>query len=158
VSSSSRQKIIFDLGNQVTTNVSPSEISHQQNAHKSQLTGAYDTALTATFFNAPQNIEAADRIIPISARLGVNFSTESVFTLPAVNASNTIDFPRNANRVFFSLSSCGQASKEVWWINVLTSYILAFTAVDRMLFGFSPFREVQVYIDDQLAGVQWPFV
>jgi hypothetical protein len=26
-----------------------------------------------------------------------------------------------------------------------------------MLFGFSPFREVQVYIDDQLAGVQWPF-
>jgi hypothetical protein len=53
VSLSSRQKIIFDLGNQVTTNVSPSEISHQQNAHKSQLTGAYDTALTATFFNAP---------------------------------------------------------------------------------------------------------
>lgn len=30
-------------------------------------------------------------------------------------------------------------------------------AANATLFGFSPFREVQVLIDGQLAGVQWPF-
>jgi hypothetical protein len=121
------------------------------------LTGTYNTTLTATFFTAPQSVPAADTIIPISARQGVNSSAASVFSVPAANASNTIEFPRNANRAVFSLSSCGQASEEFWWSNVLSSDTSSFTAVGGTLFGFSPFREVQVLIDGQLAGVQWPF-
>lgn len=81
----------------------------------------------------------------------------SVFSLPAANASNTISFPQNTNRAVFSISSCGQADEEFWWSNVLQSDNATFTAEGGTTFGFSPFREVQVYIDGMLAGVQWPF-
>jgi hypothetical protein len=100
----------------------------------------------------------ANLILPISARLGsTNLSQPSVFAVPGVNASNTISFPRNANRAIFSLSSTGQANEEFWWSNGLQSDILAFNASGGVLAGFSPFREVQVFIDGMLAGVQWPF-
>lgn len=56
------------------------------------------------------------------------------------------------------MSATGQATEEFWWSNVLQSDSLAFNAsVNASLPGFSPFREVQVFIDGQLAGVQWPF-
>lgn len=68
------------------------------------------------------------------------------------------DFPRNAARAIFSVSATGQANEEFWWSNVLQSAVLTYNAsVNQSLFGYSPFREVQVLIDGQLAGVQWPF-
>jgi Peptide N-acetyl-beta-D-glucosaminyl asparaginase amidase A len=81
----------------------------------------------------------------------------SVFSVPATNASNTISFPRNANRAVFSISSCGQGDEEFWWSNVLQSDNATFTAEGGTTLGFSPFREVQLYIDGMLAGVQWPY-
>ena len=39
----------------------------------------------------------------------------------------------------------------------MQSDISTFEAVDGTLYGYSPFREVQILIDGQLAGVQWPF-
>lgn len=41
---------------------------------------------------------------------------------------------------------------------MLQSAILTYNAsVNQSLFGYSPFREVQVLIDGKLAGVQWPY-
>lgn len=136
----SPQKLIFDLGNLVND----------------IYTGSYTTTLTATFFTSEETVEPASLIIPISSRQG-SASAGSVFTLPADNATNTISFPRNANRAVFSVSACGQATEEFWWSNVLQSNIDTFDAVDGTLYGYSPFREIQVLIDGQLAGVQWPF-
>lgn len=124
------------------------------------LTGVYNTTLTASFFNAPQPLVPADTIIPISARQANNGSRPSVFTIPSnTSASNTIaDFPRNAARAVFSVSATGQASEEFWWSNVLESNTQTYNASSNAtLLGLSPFREVQVLIDGQLAGVQWPF-
>jgi Peptide N-acetyl-beta-D-glucosaminyl asparaginase amidase A len=45
--------------------------------------------------------------------------------------------------------------EEFWWSNVLSSDTGTFT--DNTLLGYSPFREVQLLIDGQLAGVSWPF-
>jgi hypothetical protein len=87
-------------------------------------------------------------IIPISARNGA----ASLFTLPSDNATNTIGFPRNANRAVFSVSACGQSTEEFWWSNVLQSDIDTFIPYDGVLYGYSPFREVQGLIDGQLAG------
>ena len=42
-----------------------------------------------------------------------------------------------------------------WWSNVLQSTVDTFP--NSTLPGFSPFREVQLYIDNKLAGVAWPF-
>lgn len=68
------------------------------------------------------------------------------------------DFPRNVARAVFSLSATGQADEEFWWSNVLQSNIATYQAsANQSLPGYSPFREVQVYVDGQLAGVQWPF-
>lgn len=136
----SPQTLIFDLGNLIDSNY----------------TGAFNTTLTATFFNSQDTIDPAPLIIPISARKGSSDSA-SVFSLPADNATNTISFPRNANRAVFSISACGQAAEEFWWGNVLQSDVNTFQAVDGTLYGYSPFREVQVLIDGQLAGVSWPF-
>jgi hypothetical protein len=136
----SPQKIIFDLGNLVDDTY----------------TGIWHTTLTATFFTSQETVDPASLIIPISARKGSTDSA-SLFTLPGDNATNTISFPRNVNRAVFSVSACGQAAEEFWWSNVLQSDINTFVPYDGTLYGYSPFREVQVFIDGQLAGVQWPF-
>ncbi|CAK7235318.1 hypothetical protein SCUCBS95973_009228 [Sporothrix curviconia] len=148
----SPQKIIFDLGN----------------LQNDVYTGSFNATLTATFFQsddvvAPGGDGAAppsDIIIPISARKSA-VNGVSQFTLPADTAANTIgDFPRNARRAVFSVSANGQAAEEFWWANVLQSDTLTFNTTENknnVFPGFSPFREVQVRIDGQLAGVQWPF-
>ncbi|KAI9642881.1 hypothetical protein NHQ30_008615 [Ciborinia camelliae] len=136
----SSQTLIFDLGNLID----------------STYTGYYNTTLTATFFTSEETVEPADLIIPISARHGAQ-NAVSVFTLPGDNATNTISFPQNVNRAVFSISACGQSTEEFWWGNVLQSDTETFEDYDGTLYGYSPFREVQVLIDGQLAGVQWPF-
>lgn len=141
---SAPQKLIFDLGNLITD----------------VYTGDYNTTLTATFFlDDDVDVETAspaDLIIPISKRLSASDEV-SQFTLPADNATNTISFPRNANRAVFSVSANGQSNEEFWWSNVLESDVSAFADTAGTFPGYSPWREVQVYIDGQLAGVQWPF-
>jgi hypothetical protein len=134
------QKLIFDLGNLID----------------STYTGFFNTTLTATFFMGPDGNGAAPLIIPISARNSAS-DAASLFILPADTAANTINFPQNANRAVFSVSACGQADEEFWWSNVLQSDTNTFIANDGVLPGFSPWREVQIYIDEQLAGVEWPF-
>ncbi|PVH84473.1 hypothetical protein DL98DRAFT_453307 [Cadophora sp. DSE1049] len=136
----SPQTIIFDLGNLIDDTY----------------TGPFNTTLSATFFTSQDIVDPASVIIPISARKGA-VNSASVFTLPIENATNTIGFPRNANRAVFSVSACGQATEEFWWSNVLQSDVDTFVPVVGTLYGYSPFREVQILIDGQLAGVHWPF-
>jgi hypothetical protein len=136
----SPQTLIFDL----------------QNLVDSTFTGIWNTTLTATFFNSQATVDApADLIIPISPRQG-SVGQPSFFMVPIVNATNTFSIPQNANRAVFSISACGQAAEEFWWSDALQSDINTFEP-EGTLFGFSAFREVQVFIDGQLAGVQWPF-
>lgn len=137
------QKLIFDLGNLIDD----------------KYTGPFNTTLTATFFTAEDQSGAAppsDLIIPISKRQAAA-NAASQFTLPADDATNTVAFPRNARRAVFSVSACGQGTEEFWWSNVLQSDVDAFSQTAGAFPGLSPFREVQVYIDGQLAGVEWPF-
>ncbi|KAL7623484.1 hypothetical protein AAE478_007166 [Parahypoxylon ruwenzoriense] len=139
----SPQKLIFDLGNLLDD----------------KYTASFNATLAATFFTSRVGTEdapPADVIIPISARKGATNGV-SQFTLPAENATNTISFPQNVNRAIFSVSANGQASEEFWWSNVLQSDVLTFGQTAGQLPGLSPFREVQVLIDGNLAGVQWPF-
>ncbi|KAK5661409.1 hypothetical protein OQA88_11308 [Cercophora sp. LCS_1] len=139
------QKIVFDLGNLINE----------------KYTGIFNTTMTATFYWSDVTTDTAppsDLIIPISARQSsAEKNPISLFVVPAQNATNTIAFPRNVRRAVFSVSANGQALEEFWWSNVLQSDIWTFNATAGQLTGWSPFREVQVLIDGQLAGVQWPF-
>ncbi|KAB2578907.1 Peptide-N4-(N-acetyl-beta-glucosaminyl)asparagine amidase A [Lasiodiplodia theobromae] len=134
------QKIIFDLGNLIDDTY----------------TGSFNTTLTASFYADPESSFApADVVLPVSARRS---STDgaSAFNLPADNATNALSLPRNVERAIFSISANGQSTEEFWWANVLSSDVSAFGS-ETTLYGFSPWREVQLYIDGVLAGVVWPF-
>ena len=134
------QKIIFDLGNIVDTTY----------------TGPFYTTLTATFFTVPDSSPTADTVLPISAGQSSN-DLGSAFTLPGQNASVSYTFPHNIERAVISLSACGQATEEFWYTNTLNSNVATFASTAGTLYGYSPFREVQLLIDGQLAGVSWPF-
>ena len=134
------QKVIFDLGNLVD----------------STYTGPYFTTLTATFFTVPGSQPTADTILPISAKQSaVNMG--SAFTVPSQNASVSYDIPQNVERAVISLSACGQIDEEFWYTNTFSSEVDTFESTAGTLYGYGPFREVQLLIDGQLAGVSWPF-
>ena len=134
------QKIIFDLGNLVD----------------STYTGPFFTTLTATFFTVPDSQPTADTILPISAeQSGVNMG--SAFTVPSQNASVSYVLPQNLERAVISLSACGQIAEEFWYTNTFSSEVNTFESTAGTLYGYGPFREVQLLIDGQLAGVSWPF-
>ncbi|KAM0333087.1 hypothetical protein ACHAQA_001745 [Verticillium albo-atrum] len=141
----SPQTLIFDLGNLVDD----------------KYTGSFNCSLVATFFKSPKlrhgdDGTPADLIVPISARKGTS-GKSSAWTVPSQQAVSTVEFPRNANRAVFSISANGQMAEEFWWSNVFQSDVNTFNRTAGGMSGLSPFREVQLLIDDQLAGVQWPF-
>lgn len=136
----SPQKIIFDLGNLIND----------------IYTGAFNATLIATFSVVEDSIESASAIIPISARRSAD-NAPSLFMLPGDRARNTVQLPRNIKRAIFSIAACGQAEEEFFWANTLQSNTETFSNTTGVLYGHSPFREVQVLIDGQIAGVQWPF-
>ena len=139
------QKIIFDLPNIVND----------------LYTGPLSTILTATFYTVPDERPAADAILPISAKRSAEGQGSS-FTVPndgpAIIAHT---LPQNVEKAIVSLSACGQQAEEFWYENVLNSDTHAFDTSSNdsagVLGGFSPFREVQLLIDGQLAGIAWPF-
>lgn len=133
------QRIIFDLGNLVDDTY----------------TGAWHTTLTATYFTSEDLLEPADIILPVSARRS-SANRPSHFTVPESRAIDALAIPQNARKAVFSISACGQAAEEFWWSNVLSSDTRVF-GDDNILYGHSPFRELQLFIDGQLAGVAWPF-
>jgi Peptide N-acetyl-beta-D-glucosaminyl asparaginase amidase A len=134
------QKVIFDLGNLVDE----------------LYTGTFNATLTATFFEVAEPPQTADLILPISIQrsaLGVS----SAFSLPFDNATVGQTFPLGVSRAIVSISACGQATEEFWYSNVLSADTDTFLNTTGALYGFSPFREVQLLIDGNLAGVIWPF-
>jgi len=133
-----QQSVIFDLGNIVN----------------SIYTGSFDTTLTATFFTEQSTPAAADIIYPISAQQS-SAELGSAWSVPQQNASSTLKIPQNVKRAVFSVSACGQIDEEFWWSNVLSSDTQTFP--NNTLLGYSTFREIQLLIDGQLAGVAWPF-
>ena len=136
----SPQTIIFDLDNIVD----------------STYTGIYNTTLTATFFHQPDAPVKADLILPISAELGSE-GEASVFSVPSENATVDQTIPSNSIRASVSIAACGQIDEEFWYTNVLNSDVNTFEDTTGTLYGYSPFREIQLWIDGLLAGVAWPF-
>ncbi|KAH9215583.1 peptide N-acetyl-beta-D-glucosaminyl asparaginase amidase A-domain-containing protein [Leptodontidium sp. 2 PMI_412] len=118
------QKVIFDLPNQTNVNI----------------TGTYMTSLTATFFSAPESVNAASVILPLSTNRGSNESLPSTFTIPSSTQNATTilpegTFPRNAKRAIASIAATGQGDEEFWWQNVLSSAVSTYNSTGGVLFG-----------------------
>lgn len=136
----SEQTIIFDLPNIIDPSIN--------------ITGDYNVTLTATYFTAETSYVPADKIFSISQDLGAE-GQSSYFTFPQQNASSSLTLPRNIKKAIYTITATGQAEEEFWWSNFLNNEVNTFP--DDPSYGFSPFREVELYIDGRLAGVSWPF-
>ncbi|CAI6338183.1 unnamed protein product [Periconia digitata] len=132
------QKLIFDLGNLIDDTY----------------TGSWYTTLTANYFTG-DDVGPANIILPVSAQKSSS-DQPSQFVVPEVPAVAALTLPQNIKKAVFTISASGQAAEEFWWANVLSTDTNVF-GNGTTLYGYSPFREVQLYIDDSLAGVVWPF-
>lgn len=137
------QKIILDLGNVFDGNL---------------YTGTYNLTLEALYFDDSysEGFHPAHHIYPISNLTSAQNKTP-VFSLPDDSGSVTLSsLPRNIKTAVVSLMASGNSAEEFWYTNVPTEYVDIFDD-DGSVYGYSSFREVQLYIDGQLAGVSWPF-
>ncbi|KAI9373319.1 peptide N-acetyl-beta-D-glucosaminyl asparaginase amidase A-domain-containing protein [Aspergillus egyptiacus] len=134
-----RQKIIFELGNLVND----------------LYTGSFNVTVTA-HFSHKNNIKTADIVLPISAGNSER-NLSSAFNFPSQEAKVFHKFTSTASRAVVSISACGQATEEFWWSNVFSSDTETFDSAAGELYGYSPFREIQLYVDGIIAGVIWPF-
>ncbi|KAI1341680.1 peptide N-acetyl-beta-D-glucosaminyl asparaginase amidase A-domain-containing protein [Xylariaceae sp. FL0016] len=121
-------------------------------------TGFFNVTLEALYFNDvyEHGLHPADAIYPIST-LSSSANTSSVFSLPDDDGAVNLTFPRNVKTAVVSVMASGNGEEEFWFTNVPTEYVDTFPANPGWLYGYSPFREVQLLIDGQLAGVSWPF-
>ncbi|KAJ5275869.1 hypothetical protein N7524_002022 [Penicillium chrysogenum] len=133
------QKLIFDLGNIIN------EV----------YTGSFNATLKA-HFSEGQNVKTADIVLPISAKRSAS-NSPSAFQLPTDNTTVMYEIPAAASRAIVSISACGQSEEEFWWSNVFSQDTRDFESTVGGLYGYTPFREVQLYIDGILAGLVWPF-
>ncbi|KAL6235155.1 hypothetical protein BDW75DRAFT_210378 [Aspergillus navahoensis] len=133
------QKLIFDLGNLIDETY----------------TGSFNVTLMAQFSHE-KNVRVADVIIPISTRSSA-LNSSSAFNVPSQEAKVSYRFDSRVSRALVSISACGQSTEEFWWSNVFSSDTETFDNTVGELYGYSPFREIQLYIDGILAGVIWPF-
>ncbi|KAI1781260.1 hypothetical protein F4818DRAFT_33819 [Hypoxylon cercidicola] len=137
------QKIIFDLGNLIDGD---------------RYTGPFNVTLEALYFDDEYaaGFHPAEHIYPISTRSSSS-NTTSLFSLPGDSGSVNLTLPRNTKHAVVSLAASGNGAEEFWFTNVPTEYVNTFPGNEGWLYGYSPFREVQVLINGQLAGVSWPF-
>ncbi|ROV88868.1 hypothetical protein VPNG_10347 [Cytospora leucostoma] len=137
-----RQKIIFDLGNVLSD----------------LYTGTYNVTLEALYFDDvySEGFHPAELIYPISNLTSAKNQT-SVFSLPDDTGSVSLTLPRNIRTAIVSLMASGNSAEEFWYTNVPSEYVNTFPSNQGWLYGYSPFREVQLLIDGNLAGVSWPF-
>ncbi|KAI1139958.1 hypothetical protein F5Y05DRAFT_380616 [Hypoxylon sp. FL0543] len=137
------QKIIFDLGNLVDGD---------------RYTGYFNVTLEALYYNDEYEtgFRPASHIYPISTLSSSN-NTTSLFSLPGDSGAVNLTLPRNAKNAVVSVAASGNGEEEFWFTNVPTEYVHTFPSNEGWLYGYSPFREIQVLIDGHLAGVSWPF-
>ncbi|TVY30809.1 Peptide-N4-(N-acetyl-beta-glucosaminyl)asparagine amidase A [Lachnellula hyalina] len=124
------------------------------NLYDTVFTGAYNVTITALYYNDHQMISPANLILPISTQSSAQ-NKASVISLPDGNATVSFTLPRNAERAVVSVLASGNGAEEFWFRNVPTEYTDTFN--NSALHAYSPFREVQVLIDGDIAGVGWPF-
>lgn len=98
----------------------------------------------------------ADQIYAIS-KLASAENTTSVFSLPDDSGVANLTLPRNIKQAVVSIIASGNGAEEFWFANVPSDYTNTFPSPLGSLSGYGPFREVQLLIDGQLAGVEWPF-
>jgi hypothetical protein len=119
--------------------------------------GTYTSSIkitaTLTFYATSAQYPAAahpDQVLPISATP----TGEGWYFLgdPSAHASATFTLPTNLTRAYLEVYTTGHGCDEFWYGSQPDAYASA-----NGLCGGTAFREIQVLVDGQMAGVAWPF-
>lgn len=131
-------------------------IMQLDNIYDSVFTGNFNVTITALYFNDNnEKVNPPDTILPISSMSSAE-NTTSVFSLPDVNASASLTFPRNVERAVVSIFASGNGNEEFWYTDVPADLTATFDN-KTFAYGYGPWREVQLVIDGTLAGFVSPF-
>ncbi|KAH9456459.1 hypothetical protein Pst134EB_012656 [Puccinia striiformis f. sp. tritici] len=112
------------------------------------LTGNFEVTLSAKFYPPTPEFPAskkADRIINMGRGTGNNMTS-------------FLSFPRNVATAYLDLFASGSGKEEFWYTNVPDAYTPQLDPANTgAATGKGSHREVQVWIDNFLAGVAYPF-
>jgi hypothetical protein len=118
--------------------------------------GSFDASLSVTFYNTTLPIlQSPDQIIPLSQNQSSGVST--YFSLPDDVAVTSVFIPSNTSRLVLEMFASGNGDEESWYGNVPNEFNSTFQAWNISLPGEGSFRELLVYVDEDIAGVTWPF-
>lgn len=119
--------------------------------------GVFDVTLTATFHAASPKfprVPVADLIVPLS---NLSPNKKNFFTIDNdVGGTTIITLPRTTQQAFIEVYASGNSAEEFWYLNTPDEALHLFPD-PSVVAGKGPFREVQILIDGQLAGVVWPY-
>ncbi len=128
-------------------------VAQVPNVVNSTYTSDIEVTATLTFYETSATYPAAthpDQVLPISA----SATGEGWYYLdhPSAQASATFTLPENLTRAYLEVYTTGHSCDEFWYGNQPDAYASA-----NGLCGGTAFREIQVLVDGQMAGVAWPF-
>ncbi|GAA5953176.1 hypothetical protein JCM8115_000450 [Rhodotorula mucilaginosa] len=119
-----------------------------------QYTGVFSVSLSATFYAPTHDFpeaNSADVILPLTTG---NAKGSQMLVYPG-DTRRTLKFPLNAAEAYLEIIATGAAEEEFWYTNSIDRWRDFFPKAG--LLGKGPYREVQVRIDETLAGVVHPF-
>jgi hypothetical protein len=114
-------------------------------------TGIFNVTVTLNFYRNSEEFEVADVIMPLSA----SKSSYGWYTLPIGNKPMYHDIPtipNNTIKAFVEVFVSPHSQDEFWYGNIPGSGV-----PESGLYGSGPFKEVQLWINDRLVGLDWPF-
>ncbi|KAF9464707.1 peptide N-acetyl-beta-D-glucosaminyl asparaginase amidase A-domain-containing protein [Collybia nuda] len=118
------------------------------------LDGIYSTTVHATFYAssaAHPPAKKADLIIPLSTF--ANNTGDDASVPPSFSLNVTL--PQNSVGIYAELYASGNGNEEFWYFNAPNQFLPDLPP--GITFGQGPFRELRVLVEDQLAGVAFPY-
>ncbi|KAK0506502.1 peptide N-acetyl-beta-D-glucosaminyl asparaginase amidase A-domain-containing protein [Armillaria luteobubalina] len=121
------------------------------------LDGVFDVILKAMFYAPTPNFptpRTSDLIIPFS---NLSPTVANYFTLDSdTGATTLVSLPDNTTEAYVEIFCSGNSAEEFWYLNTPDEFTQYFPYSTGVI-GKGPFREVQVFVDDKLFGVIWPY-
>ncbi len=134
------QSVVVDLGNVVNPT----------------FTGIFFVTLDLTFYATDSSSPPAphpDQVVPISTSTAG--AAWFFLTNPSQAASKTLNLPTNLVRARLEVYASPHACEEFWYANATDEYVKEHPKAGPCKGG--AFRELQVFVDEALAGVATPF-
>lgn len=92
-------------------------------------------------------------ILPLS---NLSPNTVNFFTIDNdVGGITNVTIPSTTQQAFVEVYASGNSNEEFWYLNTPDEFLDYFPSSTGLI-GKGPFREIQLLVDDKLAGVVWP--